>query len=149
MPRRGFTLLEVLVAIAIFALSAIVLVSAYVNVLNAYESARRGTQRDEDLRFARAQLLGETDKKKAEEGGNFDLPGGHQVRWHAAIDAAFMPDLFQVVFTCELSDPDNAAPRTVTENFVLLRPTWADPVENGKLRQTIRDRIAELNAKKR
>ena len=148
MRRHGFTLIEVMVALAVFALSAIVLGSAYVNVLNAYENAGRATQRDEDLRFARAQLLAEPDKKKAEEGGDFALPGGQQVHWHATIDSALMPDLFQVTFSCELSSAETAT-RNLTETFFLLRPTWADAAENGKLRQAIRDRIAELNAKKR
>ena len=43
-PRSaaGFSLLEVLVALMIFALSAIVLGSTYVNILNSYEAVARG-----------------------------------------------------------------------------------------------------------
>ncbi len=148
MRRRGFTLLEVLVALGVFALSAVVLGSAYVNVLNAYDFVKRGSQRDEDLRFARAQLLVEPDRKKAEEGGNFDLPGGRQARWHAAIETTSTADLFLVTFTCELSEQGPGAPQTVTETFMLMRPTWADPTENSKLRQDARDRIADMRAKK-
>jgi general secretion pathway protein I len=148
MRRRGFTLLEVLVALVVFALCAIVLGGAYVNVLNAYDFVQRGGQRDEDLRFARAQLLAEPDRKKAEEGGNFDLPGGRHIRWHSAIATTSTADLFLVTFACELAEPGTGAPQNVTETFMLLRPTWADPTENGKLRQDARDRIAEMRAKK-
>ena len=40
--QPGFTLVEVLVALAIFALGAVVLGSAYLNVLNSYEAVSRG-----------------------------------------------------------------------------------------------------------
>jgi general secretion pathway protein I len=145
--RRGFTLLEVLVALAVFALGAIVLGSAYVNVLNAYELVQRGNQADEDLRFARGQLLAEPDHDKAEQGGDFTAADGRQVKWHATIAATATADLFSVTFVCEFADAAAGGPQTVTENFTVLRPTWADPVENGKLRQDAFDRIAKLQGK--
>ena len=57
-------------------------------------------------------------------------------------------DLFTVTFVCELADAaGGAAPQTVTEKFTLLRPTWADPVVNTKLKQDAMDRIAQLQGK--
>ena len=54
-------------------------------------------------------------------------------------------DLFAVTFTCEISDPGApTTPPPVKETFLLLRPTWADPVENSKLLQDAKNRIAEL-----
>ena len=145
--RRGFTLLEVLVALAVFALGAIVLGAAYVNVLNAFETAQRSNQGEEDVRFARAQLLAEPDHDKAEQGGDFVSLGGQTVRWHATIEATNTADLFSVTFVCEFGEAPGSAAQTVTENFTVLRPTWADPVVNGKLRQATADRIKELQAK--
>ncbi len=147
--RRGFTLLEVIVALAIFALAAVVLGSAYVNVLNAYETVARGNQADEDVRFARAQLLAEPDHDTAEKGGDFVSPGGRQVRWHATIVSTAMADLFTVTFVCELAaeSASGGGTQTVTENFTVLRPTWADPTENTKLKQDAQDRIAKLQGK--
>ncbi|RFC50655.1 MAG: general secretion pathway protein I [Verrucomicrobia bacterium] len=144
---RGFTLLAVVVALAIFALSAVVLGSAYVNVLNAYETVARGNQSDEDVRFARAQLLAEPDHDKAEKGGDFVSPDGRQVRWHATIATTTTADLFTVTFVCELPDPAGSGRQTVTEIFTVLRPTWADPTENTKLKQDAQDRIAKLQGK--
>jgi general secretion pathway protein I len=146
--RRGFTLLEVLVALAIFALAAIVLGAAYVNVLTAYETVSRGNQTDEDVRFARAQLLAEPDHDTAEKGGDFVSPGGRQVKWHATIASTTTADLFTVTYVCELTDPAaNGGTQTVTENFTVMRPTWADPTENTKLKQDAQDRIAKLQGK--
>lgn len=146
--RRAFTLLEVLVALAIFALGAIVLGAAYVNVLNAYELAQRSNQSDEDVRFARAQVLAEPDRGKAEKGSDFQSTDGRRVQWHATIEATTTADLFQVTFVCELGDvAGSSALPTVTETFTVLRPTWADPVENAKLRQDAADRIKELQGR--
>jgi prepilin-type N-terminal cleavage/methylation domain-containing protein len=80
-PRgRGFTLLEVLVALTIFAMAAVMLASAYLNVLNSYEVVSRGVQINEDFAFARQQVLTEPDRKKVEEGGEFDTAGGRRAR---------------------------------------------------------------------
>ena len=59
MPRNrprpaGFTLIEVLMALIIFALTAVVLGSAYMNVLNSYEVARKANATDSDVWFARS-----------------------------------------------------------------------------------------------
>ena len=59
-----------------------------------------------------------------------------------------MADLFTVKFVCELAgDATGGTAQTVTENFTLLRPTWADPAENTKLKQDALDRIAKLQGK--
>ncbi len=140
--------MEVLVALAIFALAAIVLGAAYVNVLTAYETVSRGNQTDEDVRFARAQLLAEPDHDTAEKGGDFVSPGGRQVKWHGTITSTTTADLFTVTFVCELSDPaGTGGAQTVTENFTVMRPTWADPTENTKLKQDAQDRIAKLQGR--
>lgn len=143
----AFTLLEVIVALAIFALAAVVLGAAYVNILNAYAAVARGNQADEDLRFARAQLLAEPDRTKAETGGDFAAGDGRTVKWHATIAATATADLFTVTFTCERPDAADGGTRATTEQFMLLRPTWADPAENTKLKQDAQDRIAALQGK--
>jgi general secretion pathway protein I len=147
--RRAFTLVEVVVALAVFALGAIVLGAAYVNILNAYELAQRGNQADQDLRFARAQLLAEPDHDKAEKGGDFESADGRRVKWHATIEPTVTADLMQVTFVCEFAASNGGDLPAVTETFTVLRPTWADPVVNSKLRQEAQDRIKELQGRDR
>jgi len=143
-PRRAFTLIEVMIALSIFAMAAIVLGASYVNVLMAYEVAARGTQDDEDFRFARQQLLAVAELKKVEEGQEFESTGGRKVRWTAEVNPTAMPDLYDVVFKCEISD--SAKKRELTETFRLLRPSWAEAADRDKLRDVVRQRINELNA---
>lgn len=146
---RGFTLLEVLVALAIFALTAIVLGSAYLNILNSYEAVSRQSVVGEDIAFARQLVLAEPDRLKLEKGGEFETAGGRRAQWSVEITSTMMPDVFTVIFKCEVSDPNRPEPDRVAQTFTLLRPTWSvDPAERDKLRQEVRTRIAELQQKK-
>ncbi len=141
---RGFTLLEVLVALMIFVMAAAVLGSAYVNVLNGYDLAQSANARTEDIAFARAQLLAQPDHDKAEQGGEFDAANGRHVSYHAQIDPTQTADLFAVAFTCEITDPSAKEPETVTENFMVLRPTWSDATTNSAVLAAAEAKIAKL-----
>jgi general secretion pathway protein I len=142
--RVAFTLLEVLVALAIFALAAVVLGATYVNALNAYEAATRRNEYDGDLRFVRATLLTEPDRDKVEEGGDVDLGGNKRARWQADVAATNTVDLFSVTWTCEITDPARREPYRVTQTFLLLRPTWSDPVERSALLDQVKQRILQI-----
>lgn len=142
--RAGFTLLEVLVALAIFAMAAVVLGATYVNALNAYEAATRRNEYDEDLRFVRAAVLAEPDRDKVEEGGQLDLGGNKRARWQADVAATGTADLFTVTWTCEITDPARPQPYRVTRTFMLLRPTWSDPVERSQLLEQAKETILKL-----
>jgi general secretion pathway protein I len=145
--RRGFSLLEVLVALVIVALAVVVLGASYVNVLIGYEAVARGMATDEDIAFARQQVLREPDRKKLEQGGEFETAGGRRARWSVEISAGLLPDVHEVAFTCEISDPGRPEPDKVTQRFTLLRPTWSvDAGEQGKLKEEVKRRIAELQA---
>jgi general secretion pathway protein I len=146
--RSGFSLLEVLVALMIFGLAAVVLGSTYVNVLNSYEAVSRGNTRDEDVAFARAQLLAEPDRAKVEAGAEFEATEGRRVRWTATLASTTLPDLFTVTFVCEISDNSKGGDsQKTTQVFTVLRPTWSDAVEKSQLRQAVQDRIAEIQGK--
>src|SRR3954464_1270564 len=102
---RGFTLIEVLVGLCIFAMAAGVLGSAYLNVLTSYRGIARGTQVNEDFAFARQQVLTEPDRKKLEQGGEFDTVSGQRAKWSVVIESTTVADVYKVEFTCEIADP--------------------------------------------
>ena len=135
MRTRGFTLLEVLISLAVFALAAVVLGATYVNILNAYHVVNRGEIRDEEMRFARSMLMAETDRTKAEEGGNFEGSSGGRVTWSSEIEPSSVADVFKVKFTCEVTESNAPGPsRPTTETFMLLRPSWSEGLDMTKLR---------------
>ena len=146
---KAFTLLEVLVALTIFALSAIVLGGAYMNVLNSYAIATRSEQISEDVAFARSLVLTEPDRTKLEKGGDFDTAAGRHAKWSVEIASTTIADLFTITFTCEIEDPTQTEPQKKVQSFTVLRPTWSiDAGERSKLRQDARTRILELQGKK-
>jgi general secretion pathway protein I len=142
--RWGFTLVEVLVALAVFMMMAIVLGASYINILHAYDLAGRAVVKDEDVRFARASLLAEADRDAAERGARFDGVNGRQVNWNATIEPTTTADLFLVTFSCEVSGPEQPKPETVTEVFRVLRPTWSEAADRDKLRADAKKRITEI-----
>ena len=146
---RAFTLVEVLMAIAIFALSAVILASAYVNVLNSYLVVERTAQSTADLTFARSLVLTEPDRKKLEQGGEFDTTDGRHAKWEVEILSTSTADLFTVNFTCTIAALGEPEPQKTVQTFMLLRPTWSiDPAERAKLRETAKNRILEMQGKK-
>ncbi|MSU69507.1 MAG: prepilin-type N-terminal cleavage/methylation domain-containing protein [Opitutaceae bacterium] len=147
--REAFTLIEVLVSLAIFAMAAVVLGATYVNVLNSYAAMARSHDADEDARFARTQLLAEPDLQKAQDGDQFDSTGGRHITWTATVEPTTIADLFTVTFRCEITDPALSEPKKITQILTLLRPTWSDPVERSKRLQEAKDRIAELPGRKK
>jgi general secretion pathway protein I len=147
--RRAFTLVEVLMALVIFAMAAVVLGSSYLNVLNSYEVVSRGVQINEDFAFARQLVLNEPDRTKVEQGGEFDTAGNRRARWSAEIESSTIADVFKVTFTCEISDMARPEPDRLVQSFMLLRPTWSvDQAERSKLKEDAKTRILELQTKK-
>ncbi|HEY5227487.1 MAG TPA: prepilin-type N-terminal cleavage/methylation domain-containing protein [Opitutaceae bacterium] len=139
--RRGFTLIEVLAALMIFSMTAVVLGAAYLNVLNSYQVAQRSNAYEGDVSFARSQLLVISDLVTAQTGAEFD-DGDRHVKWTAEIDPTTTTDLFTVTFTCEVKGPQPEGDKTTKETFMLVRPTWSDPTERTALRQAAASRIA-------
>jgi general secretion pathway protein I len=149
-PRaaRGFSLVEVLMALTIFALAAIVLGSSYANVLNSYAVAARTAASSEDLAYARSLVLTQPDLTKLQDGGEFDTASGRHAKWTAEITPTTTADLFTVVFTCEISAANSGDPEKTVQTFTLLRPTWSiDPAARSQLRQDTKNRILELQGK--
>lgn len=146
---RAFTLIEVLVALSIFALAAVVLGSSYLNVLTAYEVLSRGMQVNEDFAFARQLILREPDRQKLEQGGEFETAGGNRAKWSVEITSTSVPNVFNVAFTSEISDSTGTRPTKLAQQFTVLRPTWViDVAERDKLKADIKTRIYELQGKK-
>jgi general secretion pathway protein I len=143
--RRAFTLMEVLIALMIVAMAVVVLGASYLNVLNSYEAVGRGMVVNEDFAFARQTVLTEPDRTKLERGGDFETTGGRRVKWTAEIESTTVPDVFRVVFACEIDDPSRTEADKQTQTFHLLRPTWVkDAAERGKLVEQMKTRIAEI-----
>ncbi|HWA26661.1 MAG TPA: prepilin-type N-terminal cleavage/methylation domain-containing protein [Lacunisphaera sp.] len=138
---NAFSLVEVLVSLAIFGLAAVVLGTAYVNVLVNYQQMEQLGSGRTEIAMARADLLAEPDRAKVERGGEVPLVDGGQLRWQAKLAETTVADLFEVTMDLEIAPPGRAAPRRQHETFLLLRPTWSDPAKQAQLRAATKARL--------
>ena len=139
---RAFTLVEVLVALAVLAVAAVVLGAAYVNLLQTHAALRDRDGSSADIAWAREALLAEADRAEAERGGDVVLPDGRTATWRATITPAAVSDLFDV--TLEVSAPPSSGAGELvrtSETLRLLRPTWSTPAERERLRELARQRL--------
>jgi general secretion pathway protein I len=141
MNRRGFTLIEVLVSLAIFAVAAVSLGAAYSNVLLSRIAMKQDGQRLDDLARCRAALLETPGFEDVEAGGEIHLPGGRTARWQGKIEATAVSDLFAVQLTAEIEPAGGAEAEEFTETRMLLRPTWSIPSDRQKIRDEARQRL--------
>lgn len=138
--RSAFTLVEVLVSLAIFALAAVALSAAYLNVLNGYRTRDDARKISEAWALARIAVLTEPDRDKLESGGTLNLPENQSVTWEVRIEQDTLADLFALELTVTSRGESEW---TKTERLMLLRPAWSDPAERDRLRQESADRIEE------
>lgn len=139
--RPGFTLVEVLVSLALFAMAAVVLGAAYVNVLASHQSVRVRQHDRPAIEFVRGLLLAEPDRARAAEGGEMTLSDGELLRWRTSIGETAIADLFVVTIGYEFHSTGEPAPRREAERLQLLRPTWSDPLTREALRASSRERL--------
>ncbi|RRJ99855.1 type II secretion system protein [Opitutaceae bacterium TAV3] len=148
-PPPAFTLIEVLVALAIFAIASVVLGSAYVNLLSANAAIRQTDTTDDDLHWVRIQFLKTAKLEDVEKGDDVVLPGDRTARWKATVEPTPVSDLFTAVLEVELPKPDTKETVTMTETFTLLRPTWSEEADRKKLRDDAKKRLEDERARMR
>jgi general secretion pathway protein I len=141
--HHGFTLIEVLISLAIFALASVVLAAAYLNVLGGYQSVARRQGSEEEWKLVRAIVLSEADREKVEAGGQLQLPDSTNLHWKATIESTAVADLFAVTVQSEPEATSGHETRTREQKILLLRPKWSDPAERDKLRAASQQRLAK------
>ncbi len=140
--RRAFTLVEVLVALAIFAIAAVALGAAYVNLIQLHAALKARDGSGDDMQWARAVLLAEPDRATAERGGDVVLPDGRSATWRATIAPTGVSDLFDVEIELNAPPPAGGGDLVRTKSKLrLLRPTWSTPAERNELRRKAKDRL--------
>lgn len=143
----GFTLIEVLISLAILATAAVGLSMAYLNIISSYGAMGDRQQHEEDWKWLRLTVLFEPDRKKVEDGGRLALPDGQQLVWSAKIEPTDVADLFRVSLTGETAQTTGPEAWQRSQTLQLLRPTWSDPAEREKLREITRQRLLKQHTK--
>ena len=141
--QQGFTILEVLVAVVIFAGAATVLVASYINILSNFEASRIQTNFEEELAFVRADLQLISDVEEAMDGDEFDMGNGVTGTWYSEIEMTEIPNLFAVNMFVDMVN-DEGERIELNQLFYLLRPSWGALDEVERARQDLQERMQEF-----
>lgn len=134
--HSGFTLIEILVALAILAGALVVLTEGYVNTLNALSTPEESPDPERELAFVRERVLRIPTRDLLENGGIMESLTAGRVRWEAELYETEIIDLHQLRLVCEFLDERE----TYVREYTVLRPQWSDPLERGrKLEEKSRD----------
>lgn len=140
---RAFSLIEVLIAAAIFGLAGIYLMSTFVNALTARERSVSDDALNADIQAVRMQLLLEPNLEDAENGGEYSTLNHGEATWEAVVEPTQLVDLFKVLLSIQFSEPMDGQPETYQESLYLLRPTWSEGDERADLLQEKRDALED------
>lgn len=140
---KAFTLIEVLISLALFALASNIIASAFINALLARESNPSITYKDIATQTARRQLLLEPNLEDAMDGARIETLEIGEVVWTSEILPTDIVDLFECQLVIEFLDVDSETASTYNEKLFLLRPTWSVSDERSSLLQDKKDTLIE------
>jgi general secretion pathway protein I len=144
MNRRAFSLIEVLVALAIFALAAVGLGAAYTNVLLGRQALKQYDVGAEDMARCRAALLETVNFDDIEVGGDIYLPDDRMARWQGKVEPTPVSDLFSVTLSAEIQKEAGGEFITMKEETrLLLRPTWSTASDRKVIRDAAKARLLQ------
>ena len=145
--RRGFSLIEVVIAIAIAGTAFLVLTETFFNVLLTLEGLESESDYEKDVRFVRRQIIQIADRDELEEGGEITTLDLGEAEWDAEIEETETVDLFKLELEIEFENPAGE-PIQYREILYLLRPTWSDPIESSAILSEVKDRIEDENRRR-
>lgn len=130
---KAFSLIEVLIALALFAVCSNLIASAFINALLARERDPNIAYREISIDTVRSQLLLEKNLEDAEEGGTVNLIQDKEASWSVEIFPTEIIDLFECRLDIEFLDDELSKRGIYSETLYLLRPTWSDSSERATL----------------
>lgn len=138
--RNAFTLIEVVVAIAIFSLTASLLLAAVGNAYAAQHSLTKRDTRHEDrceiIRIAFSQS--ESDSDQLTVGGDYRTSDNASVSWSAEAEETAQAGLFRVSIFIDW-EKDSESETLV---FYAFRPAWKSQFDNQTvLLEDLRERF--------
>lgn len=142
---RGFTLVEVVVAVAVFAFAVVVLAGSYVDVLNSMERVKVDQELEQELAFVRSQVLLQPELEEVELGGEVPTATHGRADWRATVTPSErVADLFRVDLEINLEgDGEAVEPQKIEQTLYLLRPDWSEPTDRENIRSLRRQEIEE------
>ena len=131
--HRGFSLIEVLLSLALLGIGVGVLAQALVNAITAVGSLESYDSLYHDVEFVARQAMMVNDRLEFENGGDVPLPNNNTAQWSAQIEDTQTLDLLRVKLTVELPESDRYPAFEDTFTVYLYRQGWMDPIDRDIL----------------
>ena len=149
-PRRpGMSLIEVIIALAIFSGVVAMLSQAVVVAIHAMDTLGEDNRREQEFRFAVRQILQVAERDVIEDGGDIKTLDSGNIHWEAQVEETDILDLFSLHVTLEWEDvPTETYGESVTreQTFYVLRPDWSYADERSTL---LEDKTRDLESSRR
>ena len=142
--RRGFTLVEVILATILFAVAAVGFVQTAFYIHHALKQVESQDSHEADIRFVRQIVLAIEERQILEEGDQITTLNSGTASWEVEIEETSVPDLFKMILTIVLDDEsDNEEPH-IDELYIFRQGSdWSQPTDRSALFEENRERILE------
>ncbi len=131
--KRAFTLMEVVVAMALFVMAVGMLAQAANNGLKAVIAMSEQIGRGADLFFLREKILAIESKDEMEIGGEIMTPASGKVTWEAYVYPTTAADLFFLTLVFEFPASETLPEATVTQTLYVYRAAWSESADRKLL----------------
>ena len=152
---KGFMLIEVLIALALFGLSAVYLVDGAFVAARTIRVMKDTREMEQDLLWVRGEIFKEPDYEKIKDGGDIQSLSMGEVRWETEVEMSDVLDVYQVTLTLEYEGNEELGfegGERVSKMY-LFRPTWGKnsdfSSERTLLLEDKKDKIREIQEQRR
>ncbi len=142
--RGGFSLIEVVIAVAIAGIAFFALTQTFFNILLTLDDLESESDIQKDIRFVRRQIIQIQERDELEEGGEIETLDLGSAEWRVELEETTVVDLFRLELAVEFENPEGDEPINYEEILFLLRPTWSDPIDSSEILAEAKDRIEDL-----
>ena len=125
----GFSLIEVLLSLALLGIGVVVLAQALVNAITAVGSLESYDSLYHDVEFVARQAMMVSDRMEFEDGGDVPLPNNNTAQWSAEIEETQTLDLMKVNLTVELPESDTYPEFNDTFTIYIYRRGWMEAID--------------------
>ena len=134
-------LIEVLIALALFALSAVILVDGAFIASRVARNMQDTRELEQDLLWVRSEILKIADYEKFSEGGEIEALSMGTVFWEAEVEMTELLDLYKVVISLEYDGNEDFGiePGVRDTAMYLFRPTWGKHSDFSSDRTRLKD----------
>lgn len=129
----GFSLIEVLVALTLFAIAVSAFTQSTFYALSSLQILQAAPTQDLDLQFVRERVLQIENKEKAEDGGTIETLNSGEATWSTTIDPTDIVDLYTLLLAVEFKGTDKVKEHKAEQKLYVFRPKWTSAADRRKI----------------